>query len=46
MEMNDDERRELEEALEALQGLDAADLPEPASRLADLLERLLHGDGE
>ena len=41
MEVTPSEREELERALAELAGLDPADLPEPASRLADLLARLL-----
>lgn len=41
MEVTPTEREELEQALAALEGIDPADLPEPASRLAELLARLL-----
>lgn len=41
MEVTPEERRRLEEALARLDELDPADIPDPAARLADLLERLL-----
>lgn len=41
MEVTPEERRQLEDALAEFEGLDPADLPDPAARLADLLGRLL-----
>lgn len=41
MEVSEDDRRALEEALAELEAVDPAELPAPASRLADLLARLL-----
>ncbi|CAN5734485.1 hypothetical protein BH23ACT5_BH23ACT5_10800 [soil metagenome] len=41
MELSAEERHALAEALEALSVVDAADMPEPAARLAELLSRLL-----
>lgn len=41
MEVTPEERQRLEEALAELEALDPADLPDPASRLAGLLESLL-----
>lgn len=41
MEVTPEERQSLEQALAELEALDPADLPDPAARLAGLLERLL-----
>lgn len=41
MEVSQEERQSLEEALAELEALDPAELPDPAARLADLLGRLL-----
>lgn len=41
MEVTPEERQRLEEALAELEALDPADVPDPASRLAGLLESLL-----
>lgn len=41
MEVTPEERQSLEEALARLEELDPAQLPDPAARLAELLERLL-----
>ena len=41
MEVTSQERQDLEQALAALEGLDPAELPEPAARLAEMLARLL-----
>lgn len=41
MEVSPEERQSLEAALAELDGLDPADLPDPAARLADLLGRML-----
>lgn len=45
MEVTPEERQRLEEALAELEALDPAELPDPASRLAGLLERLLDPHG-
>lgn len=41
MEIDEAQIEEIEAALEKLEQLDPADLPEPAAELADLLGRLL-----
>lgn len=41
MDISEEQLNELEEALQRLSELDPADLPEPASDLADLLSRIL-----
>ena len=41
MEIDDAQLQEIEAALEKLEKMDPADLPEPAAELADLLGRLL-----
>lgn len=41
MEFDDAQIEEIEAALEKLEQMDPADLPEPAAELADLLGRLL-----
>lgn len=41
MEVTPEERQSLEAALAELERLDPAELPDPAARLASLLERLL-----
>lgn len=41
MEVTPEERERLEAALAELEQVDAADLPGPAARLADLLGRML-----
>ena len=41
MELDQAQIDELEAALEKLEEMDAADLPEPAAQLAELLGRLL-----
>lgn len=46
MDVTPQERRQIEEALAELDTLDPADLPEAASKLADLLGRLLDVSGE
>lgn len=46
MEVTPEERQHLEEALARLEELDPAEVPDPATRLADLLERLLDPPGE
>lgn len=46
MEVTPEERQRLEEALAELEAIDPAELPDPASRLAGLLESLLERDEE
>lgn len=46
MEVTPQERQRLEEALAELEALDPSELPDPASRLAGLLESLLEPDEE
>lgn len=41
MELNESQISEIEGALEELETLDPAELPEPAAKLADLLGRIL-----
>lgn len=41
MELTSEQIEELEKALEKMSGLDPAELPGPATELADLLSRLL-----
>ena len=41
MEIDDARIEEIEEALKKLQQMDPADLPEPATELAELLGRML-----
>lgn len=41
MEIDDAQLQEIEAALEKLEKMDPAELPEPAAELADLLGRLL-----
>jgi hypothetical protein len=41
MDLTESQVREIEEALERLQALDPAEVPEPASQLADLLGSIL-----
>jgi hypothetical protein len=43
MELNQSQVDEIERALERLEKVDPAELPEPAAELADLLGRLLDG---
>lgn len=43
MELSQSQVDEIERALQRLEELDPADLPEPAAELADLLSRLLDG---
>jgi hypothetical protein len=43
MDLTENQIEELETALEELQTVDPADLPEPAAQLADLLGRILDG---
>ncbi|MGH8945183.1 MAG: hypothetical protein ACRDVL_03440 [Acidimicrobiia bacterium] len=43
MELTPSQVDEIERALERLETVDPADLPEPAAELADLLSRLLDG---
>lgn len=46
MQVTPEERSRLEQALAELEQLDPADLPDPATRLAELLGRLLDPDEE
>lgn len=41
MDLTPDQVNAIEQALEELEELDAAELPEPAARLAQLLEEIL-----
>ncbi len=43
MELSQSQVEEIESALQRLEEVDPADLPEPAAELADLLSRLLDG---
>lgn len=43
MELSQSQVDEIERALQRLEEVDPADLPEPAAELADLLNRLLDG---
>lgn len=43
MELSQSQIEEIESALQRLEEVDPADLPEPAAELADLLSRLLDG---
>lgn len=43
MELNQSQVDEIEKALQRLEEVDPADMPEPAAELADLLSRLLDG---
>jgi hypothetical protein len=43
MDLSQSQVEEIEQALQRLEEVDPADLPEPAAELADLLSRLLDG---
>lgn len=43
MELSQSQIEQIESALQRLEEVDPADLPEPAAELADLLSRLLDG---
>lgn len=43
MELSQSQIEEIESALQRLEEVDPADLPEPAAELADLLSRLIDG---
>ena len=43
MELNESQVSEIEAALEKLDTVDPADLPEPAAELADLLGQIIEG---
>jgi len=43
MDLTESQIEELETALEELETIDPADLPEPAAQLAELLGRILDG---
>lgn len=46
MDVTPEERQDLERVLSELESVDPADLPEPAARLAALLEAMLERPGE